>query len=128
MRPRRKGSAAMELALVLPILGTMLMGLFEFSMLFYGRSSVVEACRIGARAAARGAADVEVVEEEVRKVLSPRMQQGLTVELYTAEKSGDPVVVAVSVPMNCAAPDLLWFAGYSLRGRQLYAESRMIKE
>lgn len=124
----RRGSAALEFALVMPLLGAMVMGLLEFSLLFYGRSSVVEACRSGARAAARGATSVETVEEEVRRVLSPRMQEGLEVELVPAERSGEPVVVAVSVPMECASPDLLWIVGYSLRGRQLYAETRMIKE
>ena len=35
----------MELALVLPILGILLLGLLEFTLLFYARSSVVEASR-----------------------------------------------------------------------------------
>ena len=114
--------------MVLPILGIVLMGLFEFSMLFFARGSVVEASRVGARTASLQGADRTTVEEEVRKVLNRRLQQRMTVNVDTGERTGDVVVVSVSVPMGTASPDLLWPIGYSLTGRNLYCETRMIKE
>lgn len=118
----------MELALVLPILGILLLGLLEFTMLFYARSSVVEASRAGARAAARVGSDLSQVQREAGLVLFPPLRQTMQIEWAGGEHSGDAVTVAVQVPMNSASPDLLWLVGYSLQGRFLYAESTMIKE
>lgn len=114
--------------MTLPILGIVLLALFEFSVLFFARGTLVEACRIGCRKATLHGAHVEQIEHEVRRVLAPRMHSGLVVEASSEVKSGDVVVVAVRVPMNVAAPDLLWPVGITLEGRYLYAESRMIKE
>lgn len=118
----------MEMALVLPILGVLLLGLLEFTMLFYARSSVVEASRAGARAATRVGSNLSQVEHEAGLVLFPALRQFMQVEVAGGEHSGDTVTVAVQVPMNSASPDLLWVVGYSLQGRWLYAESTMIKE
>ena len=49
----------MELVLTLPILATILAGLAEFSFLFYARSSIVEANRVGARTASLMSVDQE---------------------------------------------------------------------
>jgi hypothetical protein len=44
------------------------------------------------------------------------------------EQTGDVVAVGIRVPMRMAAPDLLWPIGVGLAGRDLYSETRMIKE
>jgi hypothetical protein len=118
----------MELVFTLPILGLLLMGLFEFSLLFFARADVVEACRAGARKATLHGCTREDVESEVRRVLTPRLHEGLLVQTDLGAQSGDLVTIAVSVPMSAAAPDLLWPVGFSLDGRDLYSESRMAKE
>lgn len=125
---KRRGFVSMELVLTLPILATILTGMVEFSLLFYARSSLMEANRIGARTATLMGVDQTQVENEIRKVLNPRLQQQLEVECTPGVRSGDTVVVAIRVPMTAASPDLLWPIGYSLNGRYLYAETRMIKE
>lgn len=125
---RRRGMLSMELILTLPILLIVLMGLFEFMMLFYSRSLVVEATRVGARKASMPGATQESVEEEVRLVLSPSLQTGMQVEVDMGLNSGDVVVVSVQMPMSSACPDLLWPIGLSLEGRNLYSETRMIRE
>jgi len=127
-RRDRGGFFSMELALTLPILGIVLMALFEFSMLCFARGEVVEASRVGARKAMLAGATQEGVENEIRKVLNPRLQGSMQVGVELGEQSGDVGIVAVIVPMNAASPDLLWTVGYSLKGRNLIAEARMIKE
>jgi hypothetical protein len=127
-RRLRRGYLSLELVMVLPILGVVLMGLFEFSMLFFARGSVVEASRIGARTASLPGADRQSIEAEIRKVLSPRLGQTMRITVDAGERTGDVVAVGVSVPMGSASPDLLWPVGYSLAGRNLYCETRMIKE
>jgi hypothetical protein len=118
----------MELVLTLPILGIVLLGLLEFSILFFARSLVVDACRAGARAATLPFATVEAVEAQVLQLLSPRLQQGVQVTVVPGTQTGDVVTVAVRVPMSSAAPDLLWPIGYSLQGQDIYAELNMVKE
>jgi len=44
------------------------------------------------------------------------------------EYPGDVVWVGVEVPMQSAAPDLLWPIGVGLAGRNLYSETRMVRE
>jgi hypothetical protein len=124
----RRGVLSLELILTLPILLIVLMGLFEFTVLFYSRSLVVEATRVGARKASLPGATAESVEEEIRNVLSPRLQTGMQVGVDVGLHSGDVVVVSVQMPMTSASPDLLWPIGLSLNGRNLYSETRMIRE
>ena len=126
--PPRRGILSMELVLVLPILLIVLMGLFEFTVLFYSRSLIVEATRVGARKASLPGATAESVEEEIRRVLSPRLQTGIQVGVDVGIHSGDVVVVSVQTPMTSASPDLLWPIGLTLDGRSLYSETRMIRE
>ncbi|MCA9096453.1 MAG: pilus assembly protein [Planctomycetaceae bacterium] len=125
---RRAGYLSMELVLTLPILFMVLMALFEFALLFMGRSMVIESCRAGVRHGTLAGATAESVEAEVRKVLSPSLQQGLKVEYVPASRSGEIVQLAVHVPMNSVAPDLLWGVGFGLQGRELIYEARMVKE
>jgi Flp pilus assembly protein TadG len=125
---RRGGFFSMELALTLPILGVVLFALFEFSLLFFARGEVVEACRVGARRASLPGATEEDVDEEIRRVLNPRLQQNMQVDVELGRHSGDVVTVAISVPMGAASPDLLWPIGYRLGGRQLFAATRLVRE
>lgn len=125
---RRSGVLSMELVLTLPIVMLLLAGLLEFSMLFFARGEVVEASRVAARKATLPGASLESVEDEVFKVLHPRFHNSVQVAADLGEKSGDVVVVAVTVDMSAAAPDLLWPIGYSLRGRPLLSETCMIRE
>lgn len=118
----------MELVLTLPILGLLIMGLFQFTLLFIARGEVAEACRVGARMASLPGVTEEDVEEEVRRVLNPRLHRSLTVHTEVGQYSGDPVVVALELPMNVAAPDLLWPVGIRLADHNLYAQTRMVKE
>ena len=126
-RPRR-GVLSMELVLTLPILFVLMLGLFEFTMLFYSRSLVVEASRAAARKASLPGATDEAIEAEVRRVLSPTLQSGLQIGVDLGDRSGDLVVVSIEVPMSSASPDLLWPIGAGLNGRNLFSETRMVRE
>ena len=67
----RRGSLTMELVLVLPILGILLLGLFEYSLLFFARGEVVDASRTGARIASvtgrqeQGSAGLHIASNKV---------------------------------------------------------------
>lgn len=125
---RRRGVLSMELVFTLPILGVLLAGLLEFSLVFFARADMAQACRAGARKATLYGVTQQDVEAEVRRVLTPRLHAGLQVLADMQVRTGEPVTVAVRAPMSAAAPDLLWPIGFSLEGRDLYCETRMVKE
>lgn len=125
---KRRGILSIELLLILPIFFVVLMAVFEFSMLFFARSSVVQASRVAARRAALGAQDLEEIEEEVRRILKPSLQPNLIVQFIPAERSGDVTTVSVQVPMANAAPDMLWGLGFSLEDQYLTEETSVIRE
>lgn len=126
-RPRR-GLLTFELVMTLPVLGLVLMGLFEFSLLFFARGELVEAARLGARKAALPGATQEDIEDEIRRSLSPRMQNTLEVAVTPATHSGEVVSVELWTEMKSGAPDLLWPIGLSLDGQHLYAVAHMVRE
>lgn len=125
---KRSGMLSAELIMTLPILAIVLFGLFEFSLLFTARGELSEATRAGARKATMPGVTFESVEEEVRRVLSPRLQKTMEVSVDQGQRSGDVVTVAVACDMSSASPDLLWPIGYSLKNRKLYEVTKMIRE
>ena len=127
-RPGRRGVLSMELVLTLPILFMLLLATFEFMLLFYSRSLVVEASRIGARKATLPGTTESDIEAEIKQVLVPRLQQGMKVYVDFGEWSGDVVTVSVQVPMSAASPDMLWPIGLGLSGQNLFSETRMVRE
>jgi hypothetical protein len=126
--PGRRGVLSIELLLTLPIFGILLMGLFEYSLLFGARGDVAAACRAGCRRATFAGATSMEVEAEVLSHLSPRMAAACSVNSELGEHTGDVVAVAVQVPMNIASPDLLWPVGFGLSGNNIVCQSRMVKE
>ncbi len=124
----RKAFLSMELVLTLPLLMLVLFAVFEYSMLFFARGGVVEASRIGARAATYPGSSLEVIEQSVAQSLGPRLSRNATIFVEPGEFSGDQVAVVVKVPMDDASPDLLWPIGFGLQGRYLVAETVMERE
>lgn len=125
---RRRGVLTIEMILVLPIVFIVLMAVFEFSILFFARSSVVQACRVGARQASLGVTDEAEILATVNRVLSPNLQRNHRVYVIPAERSGEITTVGLQVPMATAAPDLLWPIGFSLQGRYLTEETSLVRE
>lgn len=117
-----------ELVLTLPVLGLVLFGLFEFSLLFFARGDMVEAARRGARKASLPGVTVADVEEEVAKQLPANLRNTLQISVTPGAHTGDLVSVEVWAAMHSAAPDLLWPIGLSLQDQQLYAVAHNIRE
>ncbi len=122
----RRAAAAVELAVVTPILLTMLFGIIEFGWIFTVRQALVTAAREGARTAALpGSTEAEVLDR-VAQCMQPL---GLTT--YQTEVSlddnGDPTGV-VSVWISYADVTLVgnYFGG--TKGGNLFASCSMRKE
>lgn len=67
---RRKGVAIVEMAVVTPLLVTLLLGIIEFAWLFHVKSCLTTASRVGARSATLPGAEIDEIEAEVEFVLA----------------------------------------------------------
>src|SRR5947209_18640608 len=86
---RRSGSLTVELLLVLPILLTVLLGAFEFSMLAQVRQQLLLASREGARVAALGGT-ADDVQLATQRNLGGALQRA-TVQASLTDATGAPV-------------------------------------
>ncbi|MBC7106422.1 MAG: pilus assembly protein [Firmicutes bacterium] len=116
----RRGQAAVELALVLPVLLLLLFATVEAGRLFAAHLTVVAASREGARWATLGCNDGEI-EARVRQAAGPLDDPLLRVSVdppWPRYTEGITVTVRVSYPVtvlmpvvNRILPDPVWVTG-----------------
>ena len=94
--------------MTLPLFGIILAGLFEFALLFQARGELAEATRAGARLASLPGVSAYQVEEEVRRILSPRLQETMQLAVEPGSRTGDVVTVAIAINMNTASSLANW--------------------
>ena len=83
---RKRGAAAVEMALVLPLLLTMLFGIIEYGWVFTVRQALTHAAREGARVAVLQASTEDDITERVDTALAP---YGITSHTITMEHATD---------------------------------------
>lgn len=129
----RRGHVAIELLVVLPILLTVLLGTVEFSLLLTVQQQVSLASREATRVAATGGSVAEI-EQAVRQTLGESRFAQATVRAMLTDSngeplaSGEPIAVQVQLPATAAVPDLLVFAGISIRNQVVMGQTVMRKE
>jgi Flp pilus assembly protein TadG len=97
-KKRRWASAAVEMAVVTPLLLTLLFGIIEYGWTFFVRQSMVNAAREGARVAALPGSTDQQIRDRVTEYLTPA---GLTaqVTLQRAVPPDNPTEkVTVTIP------------------------------
>lgn len=123
----------MELLFVLPLLLAVLLGTVEFSLWLTAQQQVALAGREGARVAATGGSETEILDAVRVTLGEARFTQAtvtavLTDELGNPVATGDPVSVRVLLPVRYVVPDLLAFVGLSIRSQVLVSQTVMRKE
>ncbi len=108
-RQGEEGAAAVEFALVLPILVVLLLGMMEFGLVFYRQQVITNASREGARAGII-VGDPRPTEAEIRNVVesyltSASLDTGsATISVTGAQGiSGSSLTVRVQYPYNFIA-------------------------
>ena len=104
-RSRRHGAsgqALAEVAIALPILLLMLVGIFEFARAYQIQQVVVNAAREGARQAVLQGVDSDSATVIVNGYLTSGTITGATVVVTDTNVTGDPTTVQVSVPYSFA--------------------------
>jgi Flp pilus assembly protein TadG len=128
-RAQRRGAAAVEMAVVSPVVVLLVLGMIEVSRGVMVQHLLTNAARDGARSAVLSGAEAGAVEAQVADYLSASSVPGSTVAVspnpLTLAQSGDPVSVTVSVPFNAVS----WVpAPWFLEGKTLSSTVMMRRE
>lgn len=103
-RGERQGAAAVELALVLPLLVFLVMGILTIAQLIYFRKALVIAASEGIRLASERTASAEDVESRVNVILAARRIDGVEVavtpDVLANLEPGSQVSIRVSAPFE----------------------------
>jgi Flp pilus assembly protein TadG len=91
-----RGAAAVELALVLPILALLLFGLIEFGQAYSAKISLTGAVREGARSLALGLGDATVATKDAAPTLDP--------DDITVTTSDDPCIPGEQAEVTASYP------------------------
>jgi Flp pilus assembly protein TadG len=104
------GTAAVEFALVLPLLLVVSLALVQVGLLVRDRLLVEEATRAGTRAAAIGSDPSEISGAALRAApdLDP---DAMTIDVARAGSRGDPVTVTVNYTSAIKVPLVAWLFG-----------------
>ena len=97
-KKRRRGSATVEMAVVTPLLLTILFGIIEFGWVFSVRQAMIHAAREGARTAALPGSTDGQVYERVSEYLSPMGLSTYSVTLDRATAQHPVEEVRVQIP------------------------------
>ena len=96
------GQALAELAIALPVLLLMLVGIFEFARAYQIQQVVVNAAREGARQAVLQGVDADSAKIIVERYLTSGAINNGEVKVFDTNNTGDPTTVQVSVPYTFA--------------------------
>jgi Flp pilus assembly protein TadG len=128
-RKYRRGTAAVEFALVAPLLFLLILGMIEFGRVLMVQQLITNASREGARRGVLDGATTGEITTAVQGYLTGASVAGATVTVNPNPPSsagfGEPVTVTVSVPFN----QVSWLPSpMFLGGETLSAQSVMRRE
>lgn len=95
---RRRAVAAVELAIVTPVLLTMLFGIIEFGWIFTVRQALVTASREGARTASLPGSTVADVQTRISEYTLPLGLSSAATQVACDEEGAPSGTVTVSIP------------------------------
>lgn len=126
---RRRGAAAVEFALIVPVMLTFTFGLIEVTRISMIKESITQASREGARVGVRPTATVADVEARIAEELAimgiDSSAVTVTPSVLEQAAAGEDVTVAISVPIS----DVSWVPGYFSFGvLDIVAETVMRRE
>lgn len=100
-----KGSNAVELALLLPVLVMLLFGIFEFGLAYNNYLAITHAAREGARIAAVDLNNPRLKDIIIERAYPvPLKEEDIVISTPQGTKIGHPVVVEIRYPVSINIP------------------------
>ena len=128
LRKRRRGAAAVEFAIVLPVFVTLVFGMIEYGRMVMVQQVITNASREGARRAVLDGATTSAVQSSVATYLTNASISGSSTTVSpnpSTAASGDPIAVTVSIPFSSVS----WLPSpMFLGGKTLSASTTMRRE
>ncbi|QUH27009.1 TadE/TadG family type IV pilus assembly protein [Serpentinicella alkaliphila] len=119
LKKENRGQALVELALVLPILLLLVFGIVEFGRIFGTYLMVTHGAREGARAAAVGTEDTEIISLVKNRTSALQLNDSkVVVNISPGQISrvrGNGITVKVEYPVQIYAPFISVFTGGSYK-------------
>lgn len=103
-KPNRSGVATVELALTLPLVVTILLGMIDVNMLLFHRQSLTLAAYEGGRVASNRWTTTSDIRTRGLQILDSRRitsaSRSVSVSMPSSPVSGDQITVTVSAPFS----------------------------
>lgn len=113
-RKNEKGQALVEMALVLPLLIILILGIIQFGIIFNNQVAVASAAREGARAASVGATQDEINAAVNNALSSSALLQNVNTVITPLNRQfGQPTTVLVTARTTIIVPFLDLLLGES---------------
>lgn len=125
---RRRGVAAVEFAICLPVLALLVFGAIEATAFIFLKQSLHVAAYEGARSGSRIAGNQADATARARAILESRDVRGATITFVSgaveSTQRGQPIIIEVAAPTNANSP----LAGQWVANRTLTSRVFMLKE
>lgn len=127
-REQRSGAAAVEFAVCLPLILTLLLATLQATQMFYLKQSLTVAAYEGIRKCVEYRSSPADVQAACNAIFADRRVNGAVVTISPANYATQPreswITVTVTAPRDANTPLTGWFAG----GTHLSASATMMKE
>jgi Flp pilus assembly protein TadG len=127
-RRKRRGLAAVEFTICLPVLALLVFGSIEATAFIFLKQSLHVAAYEGARAGSRASSTQTESIARARAILDSRDIRGATINFVTGDvasvQRGEPIIIEVAAPTNVNSP----LAGQWIANRTLTSRVFMLKE
>jgi len=127
-RSSRRGVAATEFAVCLPVIVLLVLGLIECCTMIFLKQSLTVASYEGIRTALEDRAVAADVRRTSQQVLTQRRVRGGTIVVTPANIPGTPTGQYITVTVSAPADRNSVIPGSFFRGRTLSASATMMKE
>jgi Flp pilus assembly protein TadG len=119
LRKGRRGAAAVEFAVVLPIFIILVFGMIEYGRMVMVQQVITNASREGARRAVLDGATTSAVQSSVTTYLTNAQISGGSATVSpdpSTANSGDPITVTVNIPFSSVSwlPSPMYLGGKTL--------------